>query len=196
MTVSEFRNSMRSLGDLKDFCDEQRLDFCDELYSDEARDDLIDDDVKYYIQYYGWRDVESILYNLDTDRYDWWIRCEDGCWYGAGDNNFDTLFNDVLDYCLGEGIVTPDAEDEDEEGPCESDCDDGFDPAEIDYTGLMVESYSSFAPAISELERLRVEETKNKPMPEPEKEPEICVNQHTIPHVTEEIPVSPDGILF
>lgn len=197
MTMSEFKYDICSFGDLKDFCEEQRLDFCDELYSDEARDNIIDDDVSYYLKYYGWRDVESMLYNQDTDRYDWWIRDEDDDWHGACDGDFDELFEQVLDYCLNEGIITPDEEEDDDEAQSsESDCADSFDPAEIDYTGLMVESYSSFAPAISELERLREEQINNNPTPVPDKEPEPCEETYTMPPVIEEIPASPDGILF
>lgn len=72
MTRREFIEEVTCWYDLKTFCDEEQIDFCDNVYSDDEKDDYIDERLDEIITGSTWQDVLGVLSDIPTG-YDYYI---------------------------------------------------------------------------------------------------------------------------
>ncbi len=114
MTRTQFQEGINDFSDLIDFCNEIGCDYCEDIYDDDSRDEVIEEDLADYIRENGWRDTRDWLYGIETG-YDWYKRDNYGDWVGLGDADFEQYKDDVESYCMECGCFDEDDEDEDDE---------------------------------------------------------------------------------
>lgn len=97
MTRDSFWDSINSWDELLDFCRDYYCPVCDDkVYSEEARDDIINgrlEDIVLDVD--GWRGLATWLDDIPTG-YDYYVLDEDDGWYGADSNYLD----DYKDFAL------------------------------------------------------------------------------------------------
>lgn len=116
MTRQDFLDNVTTWDGLIDFCNEIGYDV-DEIYSEDARNDYIEDDIAELVRDVTWREVLTALENYDSiSGYDWYLRDDWGEWTGLedGDAEFDNYKENVEEWAA-ENDCFDDAEDEDEE---------------------------------------------------------------------------------
>lgn len=100
MRRQDFINNVTSLSELIEFCDENGLSSCDDIYSDERKDNYINENLSDICRdSNGWQDVLYILRNI-PEGYNYYILDEDD-WLdfcGISDNGdiFNERKNEVL----------------------------------------------------------------------------------------------------
>ena len=111
MTRQDFIDNVQDFGALIDFCNDEECGICEGIYSDEARDEKLDNElVQTARESYGWRDLLATLQNITTG-YDWYSYDDwDGEWVGINDA-FDTYKERVLAWG-DENLVWEDDEEE------------------------------------------------------------------------------------
>ena len=115
MTRQEFVDEVNSWGDLIDFCNENNLDFTEDIYDEESRDNDIDEMLVDWARENNWQELYNILDRIQTG-YEYY-RYDYGDWEGLGDADFDDLKEEVEEYCVRNGYF--DEEEEPEEEPDE-----------------------------------------------------------------------------
>lgn len=121
MTRREFIDTVNDFYDLVSFCNENGCDMCEDIYDDDERDGMIDEDIRDAVGYDSWRDIRDWLSSIPTG-YDLYIR-HSSFDYDGVDNDFEDYKNDVLDWADSEGVWDDDEEDEDIEEDYEDDDD-------------------------------------------------------------------------
>lgn len=96
MTRQEFIDGVTSLHELIDFCYEENLDYCDDVYSEESYNGRIEDELEERARNDSWQDVRDWLYYL-PDRCDYYIRDNYGDWSEANDDDFENTKNEILE---------------------------------------------------------------------------------------------------
>lgn len=96
MTRQEFLDEITTWYDLIEWCNNHGCSYCDNIYSDEARDEYINDNLVDMARDNDWYDLRDILCGLPTG-YDYWLRDEYGDWYGV-DDEFAEYFDEVLEW--------------------------------------------------------------------------------------------------
>lgn len=135
MTRNEFLNNVTTWGELIDFCNDEGCDYCDDIYSEESRDETINDYLVDWARNESWQDLFSRLDNIETG-YDYYKEDDYGDWVGLSDDDFDDYKDDVLRWMDDNGYW--DEEDEyledeeftDDEEVSDSDGDDSDTPEE------------------------------------------------------------------
>lgn len=117
MTRQQFLDEITTWYDLIEWCNNHGCSYCNDIYSDEARDEDIDDNLVDMARNNNWYELRDILGNLATG-YDYWRKDEYGDWYGV-DDEFNDYRNDVLEWA-----DENDEFDEEEEEPIYVDDDD------------------------------------------------------------------------
>lgn len=117
MTRQEFIEDVTTWSELIDFCYNEGIDYCDDVYSEESYNERIDERVRDYINDDGWRSVLGWLEDLPLN-YDYYIEDDYGEWRGADDDDFDSYKDDVLEY-MDDNDEWDEDEDEEEEAPYE-----------------------------------------------------------------------------
>lgn len=114
MTRSEFMETVTTWQELIDFCCDNGLSICDNIYSDGSRDDYINECIMDWAREDTWQELRDALSNLD-EGYDYWIQDDYGDWIGTddGDNHFEDYFNETVEYMDRNEEWDPE-EDEDE----------------------------------------------------------------------------------
>lgn len=97
MTRQEFVDDVTTWSELIDFCSDECIDFCENVYYEDSYDDCINEELEDLVREEGWRDILSWLDNLPRG-YDYYIKDEYGEWSGADDYTFDRYKADVLEY--------------------------------------------------------------------------------------------------
>lgn len=97
MTRQEFIDDVTTWPELIEFCDDEECDYCDDIYSDESYDSYVNDELSDMCRNESWQDVKEWLDGL-PEGYDYYIKYNDGEWAGAGDENFDSYKDDILEY--------------------------------------------------------------------------------------------------
>lgn len=141
MTRQQFLDEVTTWYDLIDWCSDHRCSYCEDIYSDEARDEYIDEDLVDMARNNNWYELKDILNGLETG-YDYWRRDEFGDWHGV-DDEFDEYFNDVLEWADENGEF-----DEEEEEPVyydDEDYDDEADEFEADTSVSLGDFFTSSA---------------------------------------------------
>lgn len=120
MLRSEFIDEVTDIYDLMRFCwDNGYDDWPDrwDVYSDEARNDCISNEIIDLARNEYWGDVRDYLDGLDSG-WDYW-RLVDGEWYCVDDSEFDYLKEHLLETLDDDGFFDTDDDEEDDY------CDDG-----------------------------------------------------------------------
>lgn len=99
MTRNEFIDSVDRWHELVNFCYDEGCYICDDIYSEDTRDDFINEElVDLARDSDSWQDLLRNLQNV-PDGYDYYERDDYGDWYGLNDyNDFDRYKNDVLEW--------------------------------------------------------------------------------------------------
>lgn len=113
MTRSEFINTVNEWLGLISFCYDEECDICDEIYSEDYRDDYINEFlVERAADFESWRDLRNELVDIPTG-YDYY-KCNGLTdWEGLDNNDFDDYKQDVIDWMDDHDYW--DEEDDDEE---------------------------------------------------------------------------------
>ena len=113
MLRQDFIDDITTWGELIDFCNDEDCDICEDIYSEDARDEDIDrNSLVEWARGNSWQDLLNILRDIPTGS-DYYY-CDDyGDWYEADDNMFEDRKRDVLEWMDDGGYW--DDEDEDEE---------------------------------------------------------------------------------
>ena len=139
MTRSEFLEDIRDYADLKSFCYDNDCDLIDDVYSEEERDEDIENYTVDWARTNKWRDLFNILSDLDANSgYDWYRREYADEWEILDNGDFRSDKEAVLEW-MDEGGYWDD-EDEDEEEPLPFT--DEEEPAEDDDPGFECEAFA------------------------------------------------------
>lgn len=124
MTRDEFIQQADNWEFLIDWCYDNGCSYCDDIYSDDNRDDRIDEEVSEYIRQERWYDLKRWLDDIPTG-YDYWRKDDYGDWYGV-DDELDEYLTDILQWADEHSVFEiendEDSVDEyiiDEEGACD-----------------------------------------------------------------------------
>lgn len=120
MTRDEFLDDITEWSELINLCSEYGCEYCDDVYSEYSRDDMINNDlVDMARNCDDWTELLDTLRDIPTG-YDYYTS-SDGDWYGTddGDDEFESCKNDVFEWMVARGYFEeeepPEDEDEDEE---------------------------------------------------------------------------------
>lgn len=115
MTREEFIQDVNSVSELLDFCWHYNCECCNDIISEETRDERIDDDVVQIARDSGWQDAYDWLSRIrDTTGYDYYI--DDGDEYRPlWDDEFDYYKEEVLEWADMCGDVFDEEEPDDDE---------------------------------------------------------------------------------
>lgn len=134
MTRQQFIDEVNDWWELIDFCNDEGCSYCDDVYSEESRDDYINEElVDMARDADSWSSLLDTLNDITTG-YDYYRRTDYGDWEGLGDYEFSDYKDDVLEWGDNNDIW-----EEDEEEPLpEDDADDvEFEPEPISLGELM-----------------------------------------------------------
>lgn len=150
MTRNEFIDEICDWYDLIDFANNNELSACECIYSDEDRNNEIENLIRdYFSDGYSWQDIRDRL-NDFGEGYDYWEKDDWGDWEGMNDtSDFDRYKEYVIEEMDDRDYWDPDPEEDDEEYYEESEeeseanieepVDDGFSLVEfyVDYSTLL-----------------------------------------------------------
>ena len=98
MTRQEFIDNVTTWSELLDFCYDENIDFCEDVYTEDAKDEYFDDILVDMARDAGcWQELYNRLEEIPTG-YDYYIRDDYGDFEGADDDDFDSHYEDVLEY--------------------------------------------------------------------------------------------------
>lgn len=155
MTRQEFLDEITDWYDLIEWCNNHGCSYCDDIYSDEARDEDINDNLVNMARENDWYDLRDILRGLPTG-YDYWRKDEYGDWHGV-DDKLDEYFNNVLEWADENGEF-----DEEEEEPVYIDEDDYEDEADEFTVDTSVALDDFFASSAEDLDKITTERKANE----------------------------------
>lgn len=98
MTRAEFIDTVNRWSELIEFCSDEECDICDDIYSDDERDDYINQrlcDIASDSD--DWRSLRDELYDIITG-YDYYLYESWTSWYGLTDNDFADYKQRVLEW--------------------------------------------------------------------------------------------------
>lgn len=113
MTRAEFFDNVTTWWELKDFCDDERCDICEDIYDEDGRDSYINDCLMDWARNDTWTELLARLEDIPTGyeayRYD-----DYGEWEGLDDGDFRAIRDEVAEW-VDEYSSWDDDEEEDEE---------------------------------------------------------------------------------
>lgn len=123
MTRQQFINEVNYWWELIDFCNDNGCSYCDDVYSEESRDDYINEElVDLARNADSWSSLLDTLNDI-TIGYDYYRRTDYNDWEGLSDYEFSDYKDDVLQWADDEGIWD---DDEEEPLPDDDEEDDDF----------------------------------------------------------------------
>ena len=132
MTRQEFIDEVTTWSELLDFCYSENIDFCDDVYSEDAKDDYFNSElVEMARNADDWRDLQSRLEDI-PDGYDYYINDDYDGFRGADDDDFDDHKDDILEYMDDNEYWDDDEEEEVEEEPAPDDDEDPEDEESVE----------------------------------------------------------------
>lgn len=163
MTRTEFIENITTWYELLDFCSDEGCDWCENVYSEDAKDEHFDYNLVDMARNAGnWQDLLDTLNDIPTG-YDYYILDDYGDFRGADDDDFDSYKNDVLEWGDDHDIwedEEEEAEDGEEEEVIDEEEDDGFPVEEGCSIGEL------FASGASCLQTIAVEANREKELEE------------------------------
>lgn len=122
MTRQQFIDEVNDFGELIDFCYNEGCSYCNDVYSEESRDNCINEElVDMARNADNWSSLLDTLSDIATE-YDYYRRTDYGRWEGLGDYEFDDYKDDVLEWADDRDIW-----EDDEEEPLPEDNEDDDD---------------------------------------------------------------------
>lgn len=112
MTRQEFIDDVTSWSELIEFCSDEGLDCCNDVYDDESYNDEIDSELSARAHDDSWQDVRDWLRRL-PDGYGYYIKDDYGGWYTADDDDFDSRKDEVIE-CMDDGGYWDEYDEEEE----------------------------------------------------------------------------------
>lgn len=109
MTRQQFIDEITSWSDLIDWCVNNGCSYCDDIYTDNDRDEIINNELVDMAENENWRELKETLISLDETSAYYWKRDGWGEWYDV-DNDFDDYFSDVLDWADDNNMFESDDE--------------------------------------------------------------------------------------
>lgn len=113
MTRQQFIDDVTCFYDLKEFCDENGFDICEDIYDSDDIDGLIEDDIRETLRNDGWRELRDAMSYLNFGDYDWYRRDGGFDYIPLDDDDFEDYKGRALD--MGDGDEVWDEEEEDDE---------------------------------------------------------------------------------
>ncbi len=113
MTREEFLN-MEDWSELIDFCYENNLYICDDVYSDSQKDDYVNDCLVGWAENSTWAELRDRLREI-PDTADWYILDDYGDFCEAGDDEFEEYKESVLEKADERGLFDDDEEEYEED---------------------------------------------------------------------------------
>lgn len=104
MTRNEFLNGITEWYELLEFCNDNGCSICDDIISDDDRDDEIDNDIEDAIRNDRWYDIKGYLEEIPTG-YSYYRRNSMFDYDGMDDSDFDEYKDDVLGWADREGDI-------------------------------------------------------------------------------------------
>lgn len=115
MTRTEFINEVQDWRGLQNFCGDEGCHICDDVYSDEAKDDYIDDYLTDMARRAdGWKDLYNILEDIPTGYY-YYLLDEFEEFRGLDTSDFEIFKDDALEWGDINGIWDNEEEEDYEE---------------------------------------------------------------------------------
>ena len=110
MTRQQFIDEVNDWWELIDFCNDEGCSYCDDVYSEESRDDYINEQlVDMARNADSWSELLDTLNDITTG-YDYYRRDDYGEWSGLGDYEFNEYKDDVLEWADDQEIWEDDEE--------------------------------------------------------------------------------------
>lgn len=116
MTRQEFIDDICTWSDLISFCYDEDCDICEDIYSEDSRDDYINEHLVEWAQDYSWEDLYSKLDEI-PDGYDYYRLDNYGDFECADDEMFDDYKDEVLEWMDNGGWWEDEEEEEYYEPP-------------------------------------------------------------------------------
>ena len=112
MTRTEFLEDVNSWWELIEFCSNEGCDTCEDIYSEDSRDEYINEQLMAWAREDTWQELYSRLENIPTG-YDYYRDDGYGEWVGMDDGDFDEYKDDVLEWMDNHGYWDEEDDDED-----------------------------------------------------------------------------------
>ncbi len=113
MTRQEFIDNVCAFSDLIQFCYDEDLDICDEIYSEDRLDEYLREEIPEYLDDHDWVDLKYTLEDIPSD-YEYYIRNGWMEFSAADDSDFDEYKENVLDEMDDNDYWDEDDEEEEE----------------------------------------------------------------------------------
>lgn len=97
MTRQEFIDDICTWGDLISFCYDEDCDICEDIYSEDSRDDHINEHLVEWARENDWEELCGKLNDI-PDGYDYYYLDDYGEFHGADDGMFDDYKDEVLEW--------------------------------------------------------------------------------------------------
>lgn len=121
MTRQEFIDEVTMWSELIDFCYNENINFCNDVYSEDEKDDYFNNElVEMARKADDWRDLQSRLEDIPDGCY-YYINDDYGGFRGADDDDFDDHKDDILEYMDDNEYWDDEEEEEVEEEPAPDD---------------------------------------------------------------------------
>lgn len=168
MTRSEFLNNVTDWCELIIFCNEEGCNICEDVSSEEERDEIINDILVDWAQSYRWDRLAEKLDDIPIG-YDYYRTDDYGDFVGLTDEDFDCYKDDVLDWMDERDCW----EEEEEEG--EEYCEPPTDPEdEIPVEEEAIPLEELFATCSGQLNTIRANENEREEEEASELEAFVC----------------------
>lgn len=95
MTRREFIEDCTTIGELIEFCSDEGLNFCEDIYDEDTRDEIIDECLVEWAHDNNWRDLRDKLLDITTG-YSYYR--DDGDWTPIDDSDAEDIKEEILDY--------------------------------------------------------------------------------------------------
>ena len=110
MRRQDFINNVNTWSQLLDFCYDEDCDICSDIYSEEERDDSVDNYLVELARNHTWQELLDILEDIPTGE-GYYYKDDWGGWREADDGLFEDRKQDIIEW-MDDGCYWEDEEDE------------------------------------------------------------------------------------
>lgn len=114
MRRQDFIDDVTTWSELISFCYDEDCDVCEDIYSEDARDEDIDNNLTDWARNHSWQELYDILDAIPCGA-DYYYRDDWGDWHEVSDDMFDDRKQDVIDWMDDGGYWDDEVDEEDEE---------------------------------------------------------------------------------
>lgn len=114
MRRQDFIDDVTTWSELINFCYDEDCDVCEDIYSEDARDEDIDNNLTDWARNHSWQELYDILDAIPCGA-DYYYRDDWGDWHEVSDAMFDDRKQDVIDWMDDGGYWDDEVDEEDEE---------------------------------------------------------------------------------